>query len=86
MGKPSYTGLGLAKLALKFNCPILPVRFERTVGVHHKITYYNPFYPIKGVDEDDSLKKTMQKVNNILSDWIREKPHLWWWTHHKWKM
>ena len=76
--------VGVAKLALHFNCPILPIQIVREHGLHHKIIFHNTFMPFKSKDENADAIKTTQKINDIIEGWIKENPSQWFWVHDRW--
>jgi KDO2-lipid IV(A) lauroyltransferase len=84
LGRDAMTAPALAKLALKFQCPVVPVRVERLKGIHCRVTYYPPLpLPTEG-SSDEQVYQLMLAVNNTLSDWIRERPQDWMWVHNRW--
>ena len=84
MGIPAMTASALAVLALKFGCPVTPVRIERLEGPTFKITFFKPvFHQSSGKKKADVLA-AMTEVNKNLSDWIRDKPEQWLWLHNRW--
>ena len=84
LGIDAMTPAALAKLALKFNCPLVPVRVERLNGVNCRVTYYPPLIlPTTGSMEQRTYR-LMLDVNTMLSEWIRERPQDWLWLHNRW--
>lgn len=85
-GYKTKTSTGLAKLAIKFKCPILPIQIKRIDGIKHQVVIYKPFMPFMESlkSKDENIAKTMQKVNDIIEEWIKEKPELWFWVHRRW--
>ena len=77
---------GVAKLALHFKCPILPIQIVRTDGVKHKIIFHKPFMPYNTKDKEADAIKTTQKINDIIEGWIRENPSQWFWVHDRWNI
>ncbi|MCL2369148.1 MAG: hypothetical protein FWC83_00555 [Alphaproteobacteria bacterium] len=78
-GRVCDTPMGPAALARRFNCPLVPMRIVRSdCGLKNTITFYKPFLP----DADDNI--TMQKINDITEQWIREVPAQWFWVHNRW--
>jgi len=77
-GRKAETPLGAARLARYFKCPLVPMQIVREKGLRHRIIYHEPIMPRKN-DE-----ATMQIVNGMIEDWIRENPAQWFWVHNRW--
>lgn len=84
LGKPANTADGIATLARQFNYAIVPAKIERLNGAHFRLTFQEYFnVGDKGTKEDD-IRECMIKINEILSEWINERPESWLWTHQRW--
>ncbi len=83
-GRPAMTAPALARLALRFRCPVVPARVERLGGAHFRITAFPPLeLPDSGDVQADTLA-LMAQVNAVLEGWIRERPDHWFWVHNRW--
>jgi KDO2-lipid IV(A) lauroyltransferase len=83
-GRPAMTAPALALFALHYDCDVLPVRIERTEGVHFRLTVY-PKLPLPASgDRDADVLALMTAVNQTLEGWIRERPEQWFWLHRRW--
>lgn len=83
-GRPAMTPQALANLAIKFDCPIIPIRVERLKGVRCRVTYYPPLeIPQDGLGTA-RVYDIMSTVNALLETWIRERPEQWIWVHNRW--
>src|SRR3546814_8724651 len=75
--------LGIAKLAIDKNLPIVPVHLERLGGARFRITLEEPVsHPSLG-DRQAEAKAMMTEVNQILERWIRQRPEDWLWLHRQ---
>lgn len=83
-GRDAMTAPALAEMALRFKCPILPLRCERVGGAHFRVTAYPAFVPQATGDHAADLRACMTQVNGILEGWIRDRPDLWFWVHRRW--
>ena len=83
-GRAAMTAPALARLALRFDCAVVPVRVERTRGAHFRITA-EPALPLPrtGNDAADTLT-LMTAVNGVIERWVRERPEQWFWLHRRW--
>lgn len=86
LGRDAMTAPALAKLALKFQCPLIPVRVERLQGVRFKVTFFPPLSLQEALaSSKDPVHHVMTRVNQYLEDWIRDRPDLWLlWLHRRW--
>jgi len=83
-GRDAMTAPALARLALRFDCAVVPVRVERTRGAHFRITTEAPLaLPRTGNEAADTLA-LMTEVNRVIERWIRERPEQWFWLHRRW--
>ena len=80
----AMTAPAIAKLALKFNCPIIPVKLVRTNGTEHEVTIYPPVEVPRTNNDNEDVHLLMTKLNAILECWIRENPSQWIWVHNRW--
>ncbi len=73
----------IAKLSLKYKCPIIPAICIRTNTINFKISYLDPITPdeIKRMGDET---KIMNKLNTYIEDWIRKNPEQWIWFHNRW--
>jgi Kdo2-lipid IVA lauroyltransferase/acyltransferase len=83
-GRPAMTAPALALLALRFDCAVLPARFERLHGAHFRLTLYPPLDLPRSGDRDADVAALMRMVNETLENWIRERPEQWFWVHSRW--
>lgn len=83
-GRDAMTAPALAQFALKFDCPIVPVRFERAGGARFRVTFYPPLPVTDSGDKQADILDTMTRVNQVLEGWIRERPEQWLWLHNRW--
>jgi KDO2-lipid IV(A) lauroyltransferase len=83
-GREAMTATAIASLALRFDCPIVPVKIVRQSGVHHKVTLMPPLEYVKTGIETDDTRTIMTAINAILEQWIREHPAQWIWLHNRW--
>lgn len=80
LGKPAQTSTAVAKLALKFDVPLVPAFAKRNEETDQiEIEFCDP---IKGTD---ALDMTAQ-ANAIISQKIIETPNQWFWLHRRWRM
>ena len=83
-GRDAMTAPAVAQLALKFNCPVVPVRVERLGGARLRITHFPPMEIEKTGDRHADVAALMARINALLEGWIRERPAQWLWVHNRW--
>jgi Kdo2-lipid IVA lauroyltransferase/acyltransferase len=81
-GRLASTPVGIAKLAMAANVPILPTRVKRIGKTDFELTVYPPLEPCQ---EGDPTITIMTQVNQYLESWIREAPEQWFWVHRRWR-
>jgi KDO2-lipid IV(A) lauroyltransferase len=78
------TAPALASFALKFRCPVVPVRVVREGPARLHVIVEPPMrLPDSGDKQADILLLTTE-TNRILERWIRENPGSWLWLHRRW--
>lgn len=83
-GIEAMTSAAPAQLALRFGCPLVPVRVERTGPARFRVTAHPPIeLPTTGDRQADAIQIT-RELNRILEAWIRERPEQWLWLHRRW--
>ena len=83
-GRTAMTSSALASLALRFDCDVLPARVERLGGAHFRLTVFPPLPLTRSGDHHADVAALMARVNQILEEWIRDRPEEWFWLHRRW--
>ncbi len=83
-GHEAMTAPLIAQLALRFGCPVVPARVERTQGAHFRLTIFPPLQPPASGDREADVAEYMRRVNALIESWIRERPEQWLWLHRRW--
>jgi KDO2-lipid IV(A) lauroyltransferase len=83
-GRDAMTAPAPARLALRFDCTVLPVQVERTEGPRFRVTVHPPLPPQHGGDAQGDTLLLMTQANAHLEDWIRQRPAQWLWVHRRW--
>ncbi len=83
-GHNAMTAPALAQLALKFDCPVIPIRVERLQCLRFRVTCYPPLKIKYGCDKTADVLTITSEVNRMLENWIREQPAQWLWLHNRW--
>ncbi|NQV48759.1 MAG: lauroyl acyltransferase [Rhodospirillaceae bacterium] len=83
-GRDAMTAPALAQFALKYDCPVVPGKIERLSGCRFRVTYFPPLEITPSGDRHADIATITAKVNDILEEWIRERPEQWLWLHNRW--
>jgi KDO2-lipid IV(A) lauroyltransferase len=84
-GRDAMTTITPARLALKYNHPLVPIQVERLQGARFRVTLHPPVEP----DDSDADATTqsiqmMTKVNRLYESWILQHPEQWWCPKNRW--
>ncbi len=78
-GRPAMTSTDFVKIPQKYGCALIPVRAERLLGAHFRVTFYDPI-PV----ENRAAEDVIADAHRLLESWIRERPEQWLWLHRRW--
>lgn len=74
--KPSSTLA--ARLALKFGCPLVPVKIERRDGPRFRVTFLPPLQPAApDADQEAQARDLTRQIHGHFEQWITERPGAW---------
>jgi KDO2-lipid IV(A) lauroyltransferase len=83
-GVLATTAPGPTRLALKFDCPMIPMSVERLKGARFRVTIWDSIAPPKTGDRAADILKGVENVNAFVEARVREHPEEWFWTHKRW--
>lgn len=84
-GRTCKANPSIARLARRFDCPVVGVRVIRLPGQRFEIRAAGPFsLPRDGSGEVD-VAATTQLITSVIEGWIREHPGQWLWFHRRWR-
>ena len=84
-GKPAYTPIGAALLALKTGAAVVPTAIRRLPDDKHLITFTPALDLIRTGNEEQDIKANTQLFTQHIESFIREAPAQWVWMHERWK-
>ncbi|NND66153.1 MAG: lauroyl acyltransferase [Halioglobus sp.] len=74
-----------AKLALKFDCPLVPAQVVRLQDAHFRVIFHAPITPsCPDADENAQAMDMIQQVHHEFEQWIRDKPEDWFCSKRLW--
>ncbi len=83
-GRDAMTAPAIASFALKFDCPVYPVRIERLPGGRFKMTILPPLDLVRSGDKELDTRNLLVEINRLFESWIRARPEQWLWIHRRW--
>jgi KDO2-lipid IV(A) lauroyltransferase len=83
-GRPAYTPVGPAVLAIASGAPIIPVFMIRDHGKHRMVIDKPVEIADTGNKEADILIAT-KRWSDVVESYIRRYPDQWVWMHRRWK-
>jgi KDO2-lipid IV(A) lauroyltransferase len=83
-GVPATTAPGPTRLALRFDCPMIPMSVERLTGARFRVTIWDSIAPPKTGDRTADIAQGVRNMNAFVEDRVREHPQEWFWTHKRW--
>lgn len=84
-GRDKPSTLLPAKLALKFDCDLVPVQVERLQDARFKVTFHPPIRPSQAAaDENEQALDMTQQIHEHFERWIRAHPEEWFCSKRVW--
>lgn len=86
LGYPASTPIGMAKLADKLGCAVVPAYCVRWLDTHKLELHFLP--ALKGRDGKPygkDLQSSIDDCNEVISEWIRKYPDQWMWMYPRWE-
>jgi len=84
LGRPGWTTPVPAKLALRADATIV-FGFCIPDGLRHRLEFEEPIRLDQLTEEERDPVALTQRINDVISRRIRERPELWLWMHDRWK-
>jgi KDO2-lipid IV(A) lauroyltransferase len=84
-GKEASMSTGAVKLALKYDCAIIPVFYTRIKGPYTKVILDQVFTVALSADPQNDLRQNLQRLISIYEKYIRQYPYEYLWTYKIYK-
>lgn len=84
MGREAMTAPAAARIAIRFQLPVIPISTERLEGSRFKVRIHQPIAFDATGDLDADVHALTMKINDALGAIIRERPGQWLWLHRRW--
>jgi len=83
-GRDAMTAPAIARLGLRFGCPLVPIVVERLIGARFRFTVMPAIKVVDSGNVAVDVLATMKRVNALIEAWIRARPEQWLWLHRRW--
>ncbi len=84
LGRPAWTTPAPARMALKAGATIV-FAFCKPDGLRHRLEFVEAIRVDQLADDERDPAALTQRINEVISERIRERPELWLWMHDRWK-
>jgi len=84
-GKEASMSTGAVKLALKYDCSIIPTFYTRVKGPYIKVILDQVYTVSRSGEAEKDLMDNLQRLAGIFEKYVRLYPHEYLWTYKIWK-
>ena len=84
-GRRCKANPSIARLARRFDCPVVGVRVVREPGRRFRIMGEGPVTLPRDAAGQVDVPAATQMIMTIIEGWIRENPGQWLWFHRRWR-
>ena len=78
-GRPAFTPVGAAKIALRQHTAVIPTFIERLEDGRHLATFHPP------LDLPDDATEATALMTAKIEEQVRKRPEQWVWMHRRWR-
>jgi Kdo2-lipid IVA lauroyltransferase/acyltransferase len=75
----------IARLARRFDCPVVGVRVIRLPDRRFRIAAEGPFELPRDADGRINVQEATQFITFVVERWVRQTPGQWLWFHRRWR-
>ncbi|MGH7043232.1 MAG: lipid A biosynthesis lauroyl acyltransferase [Acetobacteraceae bacterium] len=75
----------IARLARRFECPVIGVRVVRLAGRKFRVDATEPLDLPRDAEGRIDVAGSTRMITGIVEGWIREHPEQWLWFHRRWR-
>lgn len=83
-GRPAMTAPALAQFALKYDCPVVPIRVVREGGFRFRVVVEPPLAFQPSGERHRDITAFTGEINRTIERWVRDTPGQWLWLHRRW--
>jgi KDO2-lipid IV(A) lauroyltransferase len=83
-GREAMTAPAIARLGLRFHCPVVPIRTERLRGARFRFIVLPRLELADTGNTTADVLAAMTRINALIESWVRARPEQWLWLHRRW--
>ena len=83
-GHEAMTAPGPARLALKYDVPIIPVSTVRTGPARFRVTIHEAIEQDNTLEGEAAVRDCVEKITRFIEAQVRANPGQWFWQHRRW--
>jgi Kdo2-lipid IVA lauroyltransferase/acyltransferase len=84
-GRRCKANPSVARLARRFDCPVVGVRVIRLPGHRFRIEGFGPYDLPRDAGGQIDVAAATQMITTIVEGWVRENPGQYLWFHRRWR-
>lgn len=84
-GHPAWTPSGLATLAIRMRCPVVPGFIYRLPDGSHKALIHPPVMIPEEGSLEDRVQLLTKNITEMIEEQVRSHPEQWVWMHRRWR-
>ncbi len=84
-GRRCKANPSVARLARRFDCPIIGVRVIRLPDHGFRVEATGPYQLPRNADGEIDVAAATQLITSVIENWIREYPGQYLWFHRRWR-
>ena len=84
-GRQCMANPTIARLARRFDCPVVGVRVVRLPDRRFRVMAEGPFALPRDAACQVDVPATTQMITDVIERWVREHPDQWLWFHRRWR-
>jgi KDO2-lipid IV(A) lauroyltransferase len=84
-GRRCKANPSVARLARRFDCPVVGVRVIRLPDHRFRIEGFGPYDLPRGEDGQIDVVAATQMITDVIEGWVREYPGQYLWFHRRWR-
>jgi Kdo2-lipid IVA lauroyltransferase/acyltransferase len=84
-GRRCKANPSIARLARRFDCPVVGVRVVRLPDHRFRLDGFGPYDLPRAADGGIDVPTATQMITTVIEGWIREHPGQYLWFHRRWR-
>jgi KDO2-lipid IV(A) lauroyltransferase len=84
-GRRCKANPSVARLARRFDCPVVGVRVVRLPNHRFRIEGFGPYDLPREEDGQIDITAATQMITTVIEGWVRENPGQYLWFHRRWR-